>query len=58
MKLKLAIIALVTILVCGFSITSVSLAPSPALAGDDNGGDSDDAADGNGTGGGPGKDGD
>lgn len=56
MKLKLAVIALITILVCGLSVTSFSLAPSPAFAGDDNGGDSsDDAADGNGTGGGPGE---
>ncbi len=55
MKLKLTVIALITILVCGLSVTSVSLAPSPALAGDDNGDDSDDAADGNGTGGGPGE---
>ncbi len=55
MKLKLTVIALITILVCGLSVTSVSLAPSPALAGDDNGGESDEAADGNGTGGGPGE---
>jgi hypothetical protein len=55
MKLKLAVIALITILVCGLSVTSISLAPSPALAGDeDDSGGSDGASDGNGTGGGPG----
>jgi len=33
MKLKFAVVALITILVFGLSVVSISLAPSPALAG-------------------------
>jgi len=49
MKLKLAVIALITIFVCGLSITSISPAPSRVLADEaantSGGGDAADAMD-------------
>lgn len=56
MKLKLALATLIAFLVLGLAVSSVALAPSAALAGDDDGtGGSSGEAGGDGTGGGSGR---